>query len=633
MLGLGDISFKKIIAGDWKELLRIAGVSAANFSKWAWEVGGEKIPGWIKGLAAKIVQVAFDCLLGDNLSADCVLKSLGINPEGDFAKTISGGISAAVEKVSEIKSQLTSLLTGELVPAIKELIEQLIRGAFGKLCNLIKRLVDACDLATAFFAMLRNLFECVMKSVGCAAGKACEIVYNFLKRFWPVLLALVLKFLLGNLLDRIKSIICKVRCIVEKTLKGALDLVIQTLYTAFGKPKPGSKPPCKGDVCPTAKPCPDDDGSRQKPITKDTKCGERCKPKQAKPGNCFAEGTLVHTPSGTQAIQTLRVGQRVITFLPHERRGEAPPEPAPAEWAAHRLITLTLPYENDEFIRLQLLRDPDWFRAHSPEVGGWIYLEMPEMGVHGEASVDSIAPCPPIEPGEGRVITATFHHSVGKCHNLKIGSEGSPIGVTDLHPFWSVDRNKWATTIDLQIGEAVKTLPGATIVESRTRREESEAVYNIEVEGDHCYRVSESGALVHNVSELRADGCCGDFNSVGGAKGGGPAPRTGVLVRRGSSVESRGRLERQAQMAEAAGKARNGVAYGHGVSVTSVKANNKLARDPSDRSTATKAAFEAAGFQVRYTPTRADCDHHTVQLPKPLTSADARKFNEILGRS
>lgn len=36
-------------------------------------------------------------------------------------------------------------------------------------------------------------------------------------------------------------------------------------------------------------------------------------------------------------------------------------------------------------IHLQLLRDPNWFRLHQPEVGKTILLDMPEMGVEGEA--------------------------------------------------------------------------------------------------------------------------------------------------------------------------------------------------------------------------------------------------------
>jgi hypothetical protein len=74
------------------------------------------------------------------------------------------------------------------------------------------------------------------------------------------------------------------------------------------------------------------------------------------------------------------------------------------------------------------------------------------------------------------------------------------------------------------------------------------------------------------------------------------------------------------------------VPYGHGLSVTSPEANQLLARDPHDAVGTTRRAFGDAGFEVRYTPTTRDHDHHTVQLPKPVTEAVAALFNTLLGR-
>jgi hypothetical protein len=114
-------------------------------------------------------------------------------------------------------------------------------------------------------------------------------------------------------------------------------------------------------------------------------------------------------------------------------------------------------------------------------------------------------------------------------------------------------------------------------------------------------------------------------------QGNGAAPDD-LLVRRGKSWESGGRLARQAGRAERAGTAKNGVAFGHGISVTSPEANRRLARDPGDAVSATRRAFEEAGFEVRYTPTGTDTDHHTVQLPKPVTDETTTRFNTVLGR-
>jgi hypothetical protein len=46
-----------------------------------------------------------------------------------------------------------------------------------------------------------------------------------------------------------------------------------------------------------------------------------------------------------------------------------------------------------------------------------------------------------------------------------------------------------------------------------------------------------------------------------------------------------------------------------------------------------RLALERAGFDIRYTPTSNDVDHHTVQLPDPVTEQVAIRFNLALGRS
>lgn len=106
-----------------------------------------------------------------------------------------------------------------------------------------------------------------------------------------------------------------------------------------------------------------------------------------------------------------------------------------------------------------------------------------------------------------------------------------------------------------------------------------------------------------------------------------------TLVRRGKRKESAQRLAKQATAAEYAGDAQNGVPFGHGVSVTTPRSNLLLATDPEDAVSATRRMFEDAGFPVRHTPTLKDPDHHTVELPKPVTDEVASRFNDVLKRS
>ena len=102
---------------------------------------------------------------------------------------------------------------------------------------------------------------------------------------------------------------------------------------------------------------------------------------------------------------------------------------------------------------------------------------------------------------------------------------------------------------------------------------------------------------------------------------------TDVFVRRGSDWESTGRLAKQAGQAEETGR------FGHGVSVTSPESNQRLSRDPDDAVSATRREIEDAGFALTHTPTNNDPDHHTLILPKPVTSDVARAFNQLFGRT
>jgi hypothetical protein len=86
-------------------------------------------------------------------------------------------------------------------------------------------------------------------------------------------------------------------------------------------------------------------------------------------------------------------------------------------------------------------------------------------------------------------------------YDLQVEGEAQPIGVTGTHPFWSPDRNGWVGAGELRLGERLLARNGSTPrVVSLVLRPEPEPVFNLEVEGDHCYRVGEQGLLVHNAS-------------------------------------------------------------------------------------------------------------------------------------
>jgi hypothetical protein len=119
----------------------------------------------------------------------------------------------------------------------------------------------------------------------------------------------------------------------------------------------------------------------------------------------------------------------------------------------------------------------------------------------GEARVVGIAPCPPVEgdpASPAGVITGLFRHESGEVVDVHITGLDEPIGTTANHPFWSEDAQAFVPASELGVGEQVRTLAGLAHVTVVTARGPPEAVYNLEVHGEHVYQVTSLGVLVHN---------------------------------------------------------------------------------------------------------------------------------------
>ena len=98
-------------------------------------------------------------------------------------------------------------------------------------------------------------------------------------------------------------------------------------------------------------------------------------------------------------------------------------------------------------------------------------------------------------------VTATFRHRAGVVLDLSVEGEGKAIGVTPTHLVWSPDRQAWVPVGEMRVGDCLAAKNGSTpCVLSLKQREQPEEVFNIEVDGDHVYRVGEQGLLVHNAS-------------------------------------------------------------------------------------------------------------------------------------
>lgn len=73
-----------------------------------------------------------------------------------------------------------------------------------------------------------------------------------------------------------------------------------------------------------------------------------------------------------------------------------------------------------------------------------------------------------------------------------------PVGTTANHLFWSETRQQFVRADELARHESLRTLDGIARVEKVVPRASGEPVYNLEVQVDHVYHVSQFGVLVHN---------------------------------------------------------------------------------------------------------------------------------------
>jgi hypothetical protein len=235
-------------------------------------------------------------------------------------------------------------------------------------------------------------------------------------------------------------------------------------------------------------------------------CGP-CPPKKQATGKCFV--AVVPAWLGNGGRESLgKLGQRggaiprVESHSDEERRRGGGPGAAEHAWVHPQRLWFRMDKKGTgACVQGWLLREAEEWARWGVRVGGEVRLELPEQGVNGWGRVEALEDHPAIATGPGRVVTGWFRHELGVVGDLGIEGEAEPLGVTAGHPFWSSDRHGWVPVGELREGERLRAANGSRPrVLSLTPRREPQPVYNIEVEGDHCYRVGQQGLLVHNAS-------------------------------------------------------------------------------------------------------------------------------------
>jgi hypothetical protein len=166
-----------------------------------------------------------------------------------------------------------------------------------------------------------------------------------------------------------------------------------------------------------------------------------------------------------------------------------------SEWARVSFLIV----RNDlSLVEAEFIRPRAWIESLGLVKGARIDLAVPELEIDGFAEVTAVRACPPIADGEGRVVTGRFvTRDVANVVKITLAN-GTEIRATDVHPVWSIDREDWVPAGKLEPGEHVDTLEGPVAVVSVEPLDRHPAVYNLEVHGEHVYRVAVDGVLVHN---------------------------------------------------------------------------------------------------------------------------------------
>jgi hypothetical protein len=155
-------------------------------------------------------------------------------------------------------------------------------------------------------------------------------------------------------------------------------------------------------------------------------------------------------------------------------------------------------------VDIQILRPRDWIEAMDFREGAEFEVDLPHTSAHGFARIVAISACPALAAGEGSLVIGKFETRNAKELVKVTMEDDSVITGTRIHPVWSIDRSAWVELGNLEVGETLLGADGPTNVQCLTFLAANQPVYNLEVFGEHVYRVGTSGVLCHNTG----DGVC-----------------------------------------------------------------------------------------------------------------------------
>jgi hypothetical protein len=195
-------------------------------------------------------------------------------------------------------------------------------------------------------------------------------------------------------------------------------------------------------------------------------------------------------------IEDVALGQRVPSQNPlHEEFYHTTKDEDYIGW---KVINIEVRHANGSTVDVQLLRSEDWIERNKLYVGKRFDLRLTEIELNASGFVVSILDGPEVLPGIGAVVTGRFVTRQGSDLVRVTFSDGTELVGTSIHPVWSPERMEWRGLGEFEPGQFVRTRNGLMAVASVELLSARPSVYNIEVDGEHVYEVTDLGILVHN---------------------------------------------------------------------------------------------------------------------------------------
>jgi hypothetical protein len=216
----------------------------------------------------------------------------------------------------------------------------------------------------------------------------------------------------------------------------------------------------------------------------------------------------------SKAIEELRVGDRVAITEENRieaKEGEERIEEAEELWEIRVRIPAASGKPDDEG-EVTLLRSSNWLRDNYEMRTHSLRLALLESDTIGRFRILSLRRVAKPAKGPGGLVTGSMSLSSAKVCELRLrdsSGNSTTLRVTGNHPFWSLDRQAWVPLNALRIGERLVQRSGVeACVESLRRLSGRWRVYNVEVEGAHCYFAGDWAVLVHNNTNKANDPAC-----------------------------------------------------------------------------------------------------------------------------